>query len=108
MADSPNPQDTLQLERQILRLLCQNQAARSKLTEALRQHRWRDLAHRVTFEMVCGALQLSAEQLRRVLPRRLTNAGFPDFPWEELFLPVELSLPEAEVFLRELQAGAAS
>jgi hypothetical protein len=96
------------MERRILRLLCQSPAAREKLTDDLRAHRWRNLAHRVTFEIVCGALQLSAEQLRRVLPRRLTNAGFPDFPWEDLFLPVELSLPEAEVFLRELQAGAAS
>jgi hypothetical protein len=108
MAASPNPQDEVQMERRILRLLCQNAAAREKLTEALSHYHWRDLAHRVTFEIVCGALQLSQEQLRRVLPRRLTNAGFPDFPLEDLFLPVELSLQEVEIFLREVQPPAAS
>jgi len=108
MANTPNTQDAVQMERRILRLLCQNSAAREKLTDALRRHPWRDLAHRVTFEIVCGALQLSVEQLRRVLPRRLTNAGFPDFPLEDLFLPVELSLQEVEIFLREVQPPAAS
>lgn len=108
MTEIPNTQDAVQMERRILRLLCQSSAAREQLKEVLHLYRWRDLAHRVTFEIVGGALQLSAEQLRRVLPRRLTNAGFPDFPWEDLFLPVELSIQEAEIVLREAQPPTAS
>ena len=108
MTEIPNTQDAVQMERRILRLLCQSSAAREQLKEVLHLYRWRDLAHRVTFEIVGGALQLSAEQLRRVLPRRLTNAGFPDFLWEDLFLPVELSIQEAEIVLREAQPPTAS
>lgn len=83
-----------------MRLLCKSTAAREQLSEALRHYRWRDLAHRVIYQFVAGPPQLTEAQLRRVLPTRLTNAGFPDFPWEDLFLPEALSITEADAFLR--------
>ena len=108
MAEMPNTHDVVQIERRILRLLCQNPAARVELANSLRHYRWRDLVHRVIYQIVSGAAQLSQELLRTQLPTRLTNAGFPDFPWEDLLLPKACSIQEAETLLRELQSPTTS
>jgi hypothetical protein len=108
MAEMPNTQGVVQMERRILCLLCQNPAARVDLANSFRHYRWRDLVHRVIYQIVAASPQLSPEHLRTLLPTRLTNAGFPDFPWEDLFLPGACSIPEAESLLRELQSPAPS
>ena len=102
------PSDPILMERRILRLLCQVPAARVELADALRHYRWRDLAHRVIHQIVSGTPQLPQKQIHRLLPTRLTNAGFPDFPWEDLFLPNDCSIQEAETLLRELKTLPAS
>jgi hypothetical protein len=87
-------------ERRILRLVVQNPAARIALAAALGRRTWRDMAHRIVFEILASLPQLSSEPLRQILPARLANAGIPDFPWQDLFEPEALSLPEAEAWLR--------
>ncbi|MBI4166945.1 MAG: hypothetical protein HY508_14555 [Acidobacteria bacterium] len=89
-------------------LLCQNPAARIELANSLHDYRWSDLVCRVIYQIVCSSPQISPEQLRSQLPTRLTNAGFPDFAWEGLFLPNTCSVQEAETLLRELQAPPSS
>jgi len=96
--------DPVQMERRLLRLLCQSPAARVEMADSLRPYRWRDLVHRVIYQIVSGAPKLPVEQIRTLLPTRLTNAGFPDFPWEDLFKPHTCSIQEAEILLRELQS----
>jgi len=104
MERPPNSEDLVRGERRILRLLCQDAAARERLADTLRRYHWRNLAHRVAFEIISSAHQLPAERLRTVLPTRLTNAGFPDFPWEDLYLPCDISAEEAETLIRRLEA----
>jgi hypothetical protein len=90
------------LERRLLRLLIQSPTARDQLSDSFRQHAWRDMAHRIIYEIVSQSPLLTGEQLRLVLPTRLTNTGIPDFPFEDLYRPSNLSVPEAESLLREL------
>ena len=95
--------NALELERRVLRALCQEPALRARGRTALREYRWRDLAHRVVFEIAISAPAIPAEQLRQALPTRLTNAGFPDFPWEELFRPPSVSRKDAELLILKLR-----
>jgi hypothetical protein len=103
----PDLQDSIRMERRILHLIIENAVARARLAEGLRGYAWRDLAHRVIFQIVLGAPQASAERLRLILPAHLTNAGFPDFPCEELFLGTPCTVQEAESILRESPPPAA-
>lgn len=102
MAKSTNSVDMIPTERRILGLLCQDIGAREQLMGSLRSYRWRDMVHRVIFELISAAPRLSEETLRAQLPIRLTRAGLPDFPCDELFQPHGLSAQEAEVLIREL------
>ena len=105
MSGPRNPPDFAEHELRILCLLCQDIAARERLIPLLRPYRWRDLIHRTIFEAVAASPQLSSEQLRVQLPARLTRAGFPEFPWNDLFGTQNLSGEEAETLARIL-AGA--
>ena len=106
MAEPPNSPDVIQLERRLLRLLCQEPAVREFGRTNLQRYRWCDLVHGVIFEIVTSTPQVSVEQLRQQLPARLTKAGFPDFPWEEFFPPLVSSPGEAERLILHLhEAG---
>lgn len=102
MANLPNLPDVLQRERRILSLICQDRNACEQLAGLLRTYRWHDLAHRVLFEMIAAAPQASKEELRTRLPIQLTQAGFPDFPFDELFQPHCASAEEVESYIQEL------
>ena len=102
MTEASKSSDVLQLERRVLSLLCQEPAVRELGRSNLQHYCWRDLVHKVIFEIVTRAPQTSAEQLRHQLPTRLTNAGFPDFPWEEFFHPHGFSQQDAEALLLRL------
>jgi len=91
-----------EIERRVLSLLCQSSATRLQSAASLRNYYWRDLAHRTIYEIVCGKRELSEDQLRALLPARLTNAGLPDFPWEDLFQPCKGSAEEVEALIRQL------
>ena len=101
MTEQPKPPDVLERERRILSLICQDRNARERLAGSLRGYRWRDLVHRVIFEIIAAAPQLSEENLRSRLPILLTKAGFPDFPCDDLFQAHGLSAQEVELFIRE-------
>lgn len=103
MAEHPSLPEVIETERRILRLLCQGSGGREALADFLRHYRWRDLAHRVIFEIVSGGLQVTEERMRALLPARLTNAGFPDFPWEDLFRPCDDSKKDVEFLIQRLQ-----
>lgn len=102
MAVRPNSQEVIAIELRVLRFLCQNTAARGHFAVSLRNYHWRDLAHRVIYEIVCATRELSEDRLRALLAARLTNAGFPDFPWEDLFQHREESAKEVEILIRQL------
>ncbi len=94
--------EILPLERQALRAICQGGVDRQEAQALLARYRWRDQVHQAVFQIVASTPALSPELLRQQLPARLTNAGFPDFPWEEFFQPQGVSREEAERLLREL------
>lgn len=94
--------EILPLELGVLRALCQGGVDRGTAQALLASYRWRDQVHQVIYQIATAKPGLSSEVLRQQLPARLTNAGFPDFPWEEFLRPQDVSKDEAERMLREL------
>jgi len=39
--------------------------------------------HRVVYEEMRGMGPLTGREMRRLLPARITNRGFPEFDWDE-------------------------
>jgi hypothetical protein len=91
-----------ELERSVLRLLCQVPQLRESACGHLRCYRWQNLLHKAIFDVVSRMPQLSAEQLREQLPAQLTKAGLPDSPWNEFFQPHGVHICDAEALLVKL------
>lgn len=110
--DSPGAADSLlELERQVLRALCQGgregllqESARSLLSA----YRWSDPVHEALFEIVMSFPAASAAALREQLPARLTRRGFPDFDLERLFALTPPSAAQAEQGMRRLRENPAN
>lgn len=105
MTGSDDPAITIELERRVLRLLCQDPGIREFGRANLQQYRWQNLLHKVIFDVVTGMPRLSLDQLRDQLSARLTNAGLPDFPWEEFFQPHGLPIRDAEGLIVRLRSS---
>ncbi len=57
--------------------------------------------HRVVYEEMREMGQLTAREMRSLLPARITNRGFPDFDWNE-FLGAKVA---SETEIEELYAS---
>ncbi|MDE3181381.1 MAG: hypothetical protein KGM47_17195 [Acidobacteriota bacterium] len=90
--------NTVQIEQQILRVICQGftdgPIAPSALAR-LENYRWSSASHEAIFRALWPMRGRPAELIRKQLPARLTRAGFPDLYWEDLFEPHGLSREEA-------------
>ena len=80
----------IELEREILRMLCDPREEadgkwRERAVLRLQAHSWRDAEHRIVFEAVAKLSGRNATELRRHLPAQATRMGFPDVHWETYF-----------------------
>lgn len=97
------PERIDQIERQVLRAVCQGKALRESAREMLRDYRWREPVHQVIFEILITLPPGTPGVLREQLPVRLTRRGFPDVPCEDLFQPLDISTEDAQSLMRELR-----
>jgi hypothetical protein len=91
------PLAIVELERQILRVLCSecadgwnredssNRETRATAVSGLRSYCWHDTEHCVVFEALARLPGRDAVELRRQLPAQATRMGFPDVRWEIYF-----------------------
>ena len=110
MENARDAKSMVELEREVLRAMCNDppaiaaigaahDAAREKLREhstrddrleaieALRGYAWRDEEHRVVFEALARVRSNDAVPLREQLPAHATRMGFPDVEWNLYFEP---------------------
>ena len=105
MASRLETQHSVEVERSVLRTLCQGTpqgSVRATARDILRTYRWREPLHHVIFEVVLSIPTEVPEVIRAQLPARLTRRGFPDVDIEDLFKPHGLSKEEAEHLIRRL------
>ncbi len=79
MSTQPNDQSLVEVERQVLRALCQGALDRRASLNTLRNYRWREPLHQVIFDLLINMPGADPELIREQLPARLTRRGFPDF-----------------------------
>jgi hypothetical protein len=79
--------DRNRLEQDTLRLLCSamNQEIRVQVCRMLSSDCFADLLRRTIFEEICALGAIGRAALQSLLPARLTNRGFPDVDFQELF-----------------------
>jgi hypothetical protein len=101
-------EDTLrglaEIERQLLRLLCQTRggAAIEKAQRELVDYGWREQEHRIVFEALQKVRRQDWLSLREQLPAHATLAGFPDVDWDVYFQPLPVAT-DIGTLLRELK-----
>jgi len=109
--DLPEASEHTAMERDALRLLCCmsiKSATRAALCKLLRSASFIEPMQRILFEEIAALGAVDSEQLRQLLPSRLTNRGFPDFDLENLLdakLVSEIEIAKLfESVLRLIQA----
>jgi hypothetical protein len=80
----------IELEREVLRLLCDPREptaakAREQAVLGLQGHSWQDAEHRIVFEALAKLPGRDDSELRRQLPAQATRMGFPDVHWATYF-----------------------
>jgi hypothetical protein len=96
MPAADKPLAIVELERQILRVLCSersdgltpedfNRETRATAVSGLLSYCWHDTEHRVVFEALARLPGRDAAELQRQLPAQATRMGFPDVRWETYF-----------------------
>jgi hypothetical protein len=98
------------LERQILRALCagvNDTADWDRLASELRVHHWQDPDHKVVYEALRAIKSHDAKTRREELPAQVTRMGFPDVDWNLYFGGEELSVPEIEELITQLETHVA-
>ncbi|MBI1941689.1 MAG: hypothetical protein HYS33_09310 [Acidobacteria bacterium] len=108
----PNPpppfEEKIKVERLVLRALCTGTpegSVRETARRLLRDYSWREPVHRVLFEVLNALPSDRPEDIRSLLPSRLTLRGFPDLDCDDLFLPHSLSGKDAMRLMQKLCAS---
>jgi hypothetical protein len=105
--ENPSPRIS-DIERGILRALCQQAGAGAALVGPLRElrnYRWHEPEHRVVYEAIEEVSKHGSRSLRDYLPARAARMGFPDLDWAAYFEPPEPAAVELPELLRELKAA---
>jgi hypothetical protein len=105
----PNEHPSIEIERQVLRFLCQGSGGGSldgEVKAALRPYRWRERLHEVMFQILCELPADLPSLVREQLPARLTRHGFPDVAWESYFVPQDLAEEEVRRLVNRLLSSA--
>lgn len=88
MCDASERQRVTQIERDLLRRLCQRGGIRAIDTDqrkALDHYRWIGQDHRIIFEALVRLANMPVNSVRQQLPGEATRMGFPDIQWEAYF-----------------------
>ena len=90
MSAADKSRSVVELERKILRLLCNpreqvDAESREEAVLSLQTHSWQDAEHRIVFEAIAKLPERDVAELRRQLPAQATRMGFPDVHWETYF-----------------------
>jgi hypothetical protein len=96
MAAAHKSPSVVELERAILRILCDPHAEKSASAPdattrregaliVLRSYHWEDAEHRVVFEAIVRLPGRDANELQNQLPAQATRMGFPDVEWGKYF-----------------------
>ena len=105
MAQHPSELSETQMEKLLLRAMCQAAAGDHVWAIAARTlgtYRWRDPLHEALFAVLREIRSRNPLDLREHLPAALTRRGFPDVDWDEFFQPVALSAEEAKILVERL------
>jgi hypothetical protein len=108
MLHAHNPDSVKNLEREVLRLLCNLSDAPPDRTRAralcqLASYEWKDADHRVVFNALRRCPGREPPTLRERLPAEATRLGFPDVDWIEYFAEsLSCDAKEIERLTREL------
>lgn len=105
--ENPSPQIS-EIERGILRALCQQAGAGTALEGPLRElgeYRWHEPEHRVVYEALKEVSKHGSRPLREYLPAQAARMGFPDLDWAAYFEPSEPAAAELPELMRELKAA---
>jgi len=110
-SDNSVPQ-ILNLEREILRALCNSQdpaTARNAILRSLAHHAWHDPEHRIVYEALSRMRTRGPAALREELPATATRMGFPDVDWH-LYFAVDAipGHPKIEALVDALKSAAGS
>ncbi|MGH9398059.1 MAG: hypothetical protein ACRD18_14565 [Terriglobia bacterium] len=92
-----------QVERQILRVLCQGFHDGPLCEDAWRSlgnRVWHEAEHQVIFSALAAHRDRPLALIREQLPARLTRLGFPDAAWEDLLHPHGLDRAGAEEIIK--------
>jgi hypothetical protein len=92
MVSVPRSRRICELERSLLRTLCQPcfpDTLRESLGQQLSAYQWQTEDHRIIFNVFRGIPNTKASSLREQLPARVARMGFPDVDWAFLFEPAE-------------------
>lgn len=117
MPSSDKLNRVIELERQILRMLCRTQPinssvskldvkSRERLVEELQTYDWRDAEHRIVFEALAKLPGRDGVELRRQLPAQATRMGFPDVHWELYFTNESLNASPSSTKSTEMNGPA--
>lgn len=117
MPSSDKLNSVIELEREIVRVLCRTQAinssvpeldikSRERLVDELRAHDWRDAEHGIVFEAIAKLPGREAAELRRQLPAQATRMGFPDVHWELYFTNESLNASSSSAQSTEMNGPA--
>ncbi len=99
--------DPFDLERRVLRHICQarlTRAAWAKIARALREYTWRDVEHGLVYAAIERLGSRDPQTLREQLPAQATRMGFPDIDWQGYFRAAEkpLARPSADQLVRQI------
>ena len=117
MPSSDELKSVIELEGEILRMLCRTQAinssvseldikSRERLVDELRAYDWQDAEHRIVFEAIAKLPARDAVELRRQLPAQTTRMGFPDVHWELYFTNESLNASSSSTKSTEMNGPA--
>jgi len=97
----------IELERRILRALCDGESSGDVWREAqcaLADYKWREPDHSVVYQAVANLRAREPRNWRAQLPAQATRMGFPDLNWEAYLQQQDESTEQIRDLLIELKA----
>jgi hypothetical protein len=92
---TPDVSHTVELERCLLRLLCNGAPGDTSVADACRElsaYNWLDQDNRVVFEALARVRNADKVPLRAQLTEHATRMGFPDIDWQIYLEPASATV----------------
>jgi hypothetical protein len=107
MAENSPSITITELERQLLRALCNGLSSHddwNQVASQLSSHLWREPDHKVVYEALRAIKSNDPKTRRDELPAQVTRMGFPDLDCSVYFAGEESSTFEVDGLMRQLNA----